>query len=373
MGVLTRGKTWYVDFRLQRKRYRLKSPDNSKHGAECFEARLRHEFAVSGTVSHLLKPLERKTFGKFAKEWLETYVQIHNKHSERYSKKKILAGHLVPFFGSTSLEDISTAHIEAYKKRELESGVSKKTVNNRLTVLRKCLNSAQELGELEVVPKIRQFKLGATSFTYLEERDVQCLLVAAATEQERTLILVAVRTGLRISELRALRWQDVDFTRSMISVTRALVYNHLDTPKNGRVRHVPITKEVAQVLRRLPHDGELVFHRNRQPLAYWTITHRLHQACARAGIKRIGWHVFRHTFASHLASRGAPLAAIKDLLGHSTVNMTMRYAHLSPNVLRGAIDLLDPEKWAPDGHSQSAPPSHELHTTTTRAFEFSRE
>ena len=87
MGVLTRGKTWYVDFRLQRKRYRLKSPDNSKHGAECFEARLRHEFAVSGTVSHLLKPLERKTFGKFAKEWLETYVQIHNKHSERYSKE----------------------------------------------------------------------------------------------------------------------------------------------------------------------------------------------------------------------------------------------------------------------------------------------
>ncbi len=69
--------------------------------------------------------------------------------------------------------------------------------------------------------------------------------------------------------------------------------------------------------------------------------HPLWRACRRAGLRRIGWHVLRHTFASHLVMRGVPLKAVQELMGHATIDMTMRYAHLSPHVAREAVKVLD--------------------------------
>ena len=69
--------------------------------------------------------------------------------------------------------------------------------------------------------------------------------------------------------------------------------------------------------------------------------HPLKRACKRAGLRQIGWHVLRHTFASHLVMRKAPIKAVQELMGHSTITMTERYAHLSPDVRKDAVRLLD--------------------------------
>jgi len=71
------------------------------------------------------------------------------------------------------------------------------------------------------------------------------------------------------------------------------------------------------------------------------VKHPLWRACRKAGLRQIGWHVLRHTYASHLAMRGAPLKAIQELLGHATIEMTMRYSHLSPGVRRDVVRMLD--------------------------------
>src|SRR5262249_35485125 len=81
-----------------------------------------------------------------------------------------------------------------------------------------------------------------------------------------------------------------------------------------------------------------------RPLNHSWLTYYLDKACQKAGLRRITWHVLRHTFASHLAMRGVPLNTVQALLGHSTIMMTMRYAHVAPSTLRSAIDLLNPKR-----------------------------
>jgi site-specific recombinase XerD len=80
-------------------------------------------------------------------------------------------------------------------------------------------------------------------------------------------------------------------------------------------------------------DGEMI--------KYTELRHPLWRACRKAGLRPVQWHACRHTFASHLVMRGVPLKAVQELLGHSTIQMTMRYAHLAPEVTRDAVNLLD--------------------------------
>ncbi len=264
-----------------------------------------------------------------------------------------MSASLVPFFGRKQLNEITTADIEGYKAEQLKRGNCNKTVNNRLAVLRKCLTTAVEWDALKSVPRFRQLRAAPPAFRFLEEHEVAKIIYACATDMERTLVFVAVRTGLRFSELSALEWQDVDFGRRTVTIRRANVGGHIGTPKNGRIRYVPLTNDVIEKLKTLNRDSDLIFHRNGKRLIYWPSLCFLQRACKRANIAPIGWHTLRHTFASHLASKGASMQAIKDLLGHSTLTMTLRYAHLAPETLRDTIELLDsqqtPKVWATGG------------------------
>ncbi|MGE5184808.1 MAG: tyrosine-type recombinase/integrase [Acidobacteriota bacterium] len=113
--------------------------------------------------------------------------------------------------------------------------------------------------------------------------------------------------------------------------------------RQRHAREIPLGEDVLKALKAHRHlRGKLVFCTMEGEVfsvgepRYW-----LAQVCRKAGLREIGWHTLRHTFASHLAMRGAPLKAIQELLGHATIQMTMRYAHLAPEVARDAVRLLD--------------------------------
>lgn len=338
-------EAWGVDVQAVGKdgklrRMRRISPIQSRRAAEKLEHELRVELlSADDTVE--VPTVEIPTFAAFADRFIDNYAVTNNKLSEVKSKRKILRVHLLPEFGKLKLDKIGPPEIEVYKAKKIKAGLARKTINNHLTVLRKMLATAIEWRVALVLPAIKWLKAPQPEFDFLtfEEAD---RLIDCAPNDWRTMITVAVRTGLRIGELLALRWSDVDLAAGRIFVRQAVSEGIIGTPKNGRSREVALSAQAAAVLRDHPRCGTFVFcARNGTMISRHAVRGPLRVAAKRAGIRFIGWHTLRHTFASHLVMRGAPIKAVQELLGHSTIEMTMRYSHLSPDARREAVRLLD--------------------------------
>ncbi|HIA00863.1 MAG TPA: site-specific integrase, partial [Myxococcales bacterium] len=153
----------------------------------------------------------------------------------------------------------------------------------------------------------------------------------------------ALRTGLRRGELMALRWEDVDLKASKLFVRRNVWRGQITTPKNGRMREVPLSPEAVRVLRGHRHmRSELVFcNEDGSMVGRKQMRNIVPRVCRRAGLRRVQWHVLRHSFASQLVLAGVPLKAVQELLGHRDIKMTMRYAHMAPSALSDAVSKLD--------------------------------
>jgi integrase len=297
-------------------------------------------------------PTASVTFGRFAEEsFLAVYAAMHNKPSELAAKTTILRRHLLPCFGARPLAEIRAEEIERYKAGKLASGLSRKTINNHLAVLSRLFKLALEW---EVLLRAPRFKLLATlepEFDFLDFED-GASLVDGAEPVWRGIILFGLRTGLRLGELRALRFSDVSLPGRKLVVRRAAWNGTVGSPKGGRPREVPLSEEVLSLLRAMPRPAsasELVFgHPSGRMYSRNEMKWPLWRACKAAGLRKIGWHVLRHTFASQLVMRGVPLKAVQELLGHRDIRTTMRYAHLSPQSRREAVEKLS-APWSSEG------------------------
>lgn len=312
----------------------------SKRDAEVWERRVLAELA-SGTYGRKEDGVV-PTFAEFSREFVENYATPNNKPSEVESKQAILKLHLVPTFGALRLADIDGRRIEAFKAVQRKADLSPKSVNNQLAVLRRILAVAHEWGVIAAVPKVTWLKAPKPEFDFLDFEEAERLL-AGADPAWRPMILVGLKAGLRQGELLALRWEDADLVTGRLLIRRAVARGKIGTPKSGKGREVPLSAESVRALMSYRHrKGELVFcAENGRMLRKGECKWPLWSACRAAVLRRIGWHVLRHTFASHLVMKGVPLKVVQELLGHATIEMTMRYAHLSPAVSRDAVALLD--------------------------------
>ena len=339
--------SWWVDFRADHTRYRKRSPENSRAGAKDYEATLRQKLArgepIFGTVEG---EQQKQIFEEFAwYRWFDEYVVPNNKPSEQKTKRTILRSSLVPFFGKMCIDDIRTHHVEQFKAQALKKGIARKTVNNHLTVFKKCMTTAYDWLSLPgAPPKIVWLKCAPPRMDYLSP-DECALLIRCAHAVTREMILAALRTGMRQGELRGLQWSSIDWQNRTIAVrhSRCDYTKELQTPKSNRERHIPMDIDVYEMLLKRRRDTGYVFvDAAGQPFNGFRLASRLSRVRERAGLRKIGWHTLRHTFASHLVMRGVPLTAVQILMGHSTITTTMRYAHLAPSTLRTAIDMLNP-------------------------------
>lgn len=348
-------KAWYADFRFthpdgRTERIRKRSPVQTKRGAEEFERQLRDAMLTGRTNKEVPR------FKDFAQEFLETYAKANNKPSEQAAKESILRVHLVPAFGRMALDEISVREVEHLKARLLAKGLKPKSVNNALTVLGRLLNYAAEVGVITSAPRVKFLKVMQPKFDFLTFEELERLVEAAEDEVDvQAAIIVGADAGLRAGEIRALEWQDVDMKARRLTVRQADWRGFIGTPKGRRSRTLDLTERLWRILQGIRHlRGEVVFcHADGRRWNRTEMDTKLWRVCKRAGLRRIGWHVLRHTFCSHLAMQGVTAKAIQELAGHSSLSTTERYMHLTPDVTSAAIKKLDARpvgnRWAMGG------------------------
>lgn len=190
-------------------------------------------------------------------------------------------------------------------------------------------------------PIIKVFPVPPPVVVYLSDEECRDLLAGQNDLMTYTMILTALHTGMRLGELCALSWEDIDFRQRILTVRHSMVRGIMSSPKSNKIRHIPLSQELATTLGGQQRPNGLVFQDNGKPISDYAAEQLLTKACARAGIRRVSWHKLRHTFATQLAGRKVPLRAIQLLLGHSTIQMTERYAHFAESSLSEAISVLD--------------------------------
>ncbi len=328
------------------------------------EARRRCQ-RVLGNVAHGYHPLhgirggDGMTLGKFIADAYTTWINASRPRTAADTLEK-LQRHFSTWYPEP-LTTITVERIESWKARRLSEGRSPSTVLRDLFTLSSVLRRAMKEGELTENPmrrvdKPRIDRRGKVRFldeaeesqlrVALEHRDHAMKSAREVTNRRRLrrgqpllspfrhfsdhlapAVLLTINTGLRRGELLKLRWASVDFNRRLLTVEGR-------NAKSRQTRHVPLNDEATNVLLRWQEQSQnkgRVFEFSTGFKTSWQ------KLLNRAGITRFRWHDLRHHFASRLVQRGVPLNTVRDLLGHSTLQMSLRYAHLAPDQRREAV------------------------------------
>jgi hypothetical protein len=287
-----------------------------------------------------------KIFDELADYWVAT--RVPQKRSGHHDES-IIRCHLRPHFGKLRMRDfLGEKGVKAVDEFIVSRmHLDKKTVLNIVTLLGSMLNVAVEFGWLAKMPKIRRPKvrLFNKDFRFLRTDDeVRRFLASSRDEGEcvYTMYTTAVYTGLRAGELAGLHRDDVDFSTRLICVQRSY-----DGPTKAEdVRYVPILDALLPVLRAwmLRCPGRYVFPNQAGAMhgpssrVFQEVLHRVLDSAGFPMVERKGkpvryvcFHDLRHTFASSWVRHGGDLFKLRSILGHKTIQMTMRYAHLVPN------------------------------------------
>jgi integrase len=271
------------------------------------------------------------TFAELAEEYrpfAERTKSESSLRSEKCTMKKLLE-----YFGSRKLTQIAPYDVERYMlKRGKE--VSPSTVNRSYALISHMLNKAVDWGYIKDNPcrRVKPFKEPPGRVRYLSGSE-RVRLLDACSGMLKDVVLTALLTGMRKGELMSLTWDDIDFERGEIILTRT---------KNNERRIIPVGKDLLLVLQRLhnerPHAHYVFSKPDGRPYGNWRKA--FETACVQAGIKNFRFHDLRHTFASYLAMAGHSAFTIQRLMGHKTIVMAQRYTHLSQAHLRDAVDQL---------------------------------
>jgi integrase len=289
------------------------------------------------------------TFGAACDEWLRYIEHERNRSPSTIAdyRSTVRAGLLPGFGAATPLGRIDTATIDEWRARLLAEGkLSRRSIQKQLTLLGGVMRRAKRRGWISVNPVDDAERVSVKrsgEFNVLTPVQVAAVGRAAETAQDGALFIVAAFTGLRLGELLALRWADVDVAKRLIHVRGSYTLGQSGPPKSGHVRSVPLIDQAMETLDSLSRreyftaPDDLVFagvaggHLDGSALRkrFYTALERAGLAGMRTKAEPITFHDLRHTFGT-LAVQAFPLSDVKAYMGHADIQTTMIYVHHVP-------------------------------------------
>lgn len=343
------------------------SVKGTKKDAEKRLADLLHQLDT-GTF---MKP-SKTTLGEFLERWLKDYAwpNLAPRTAEGY--EHIIRRHLILSLGNIALTQLKPEHLQHYYSEKLsggrcdgKGGLSPRTVRHHHVNLHTALESAVKWGLLSRNPAdaVSPPRSQRPEWHTLSEDDIHTFLEAAKATPYYALFYLAIYTGMRRSELLALRWCDIDLLLCQIYVTRTLhqlrdgsiIYRAPKTVKGRRM--IALSPSAALVLREhkekqeamramlgIPlKDDDLVFSQlDGKPLLPSTVTHAWIKIVRRTGLEGVRLHDARHSHASLMLKQGTYPKIVSERLGHANIGITLdTYSHILPGLQEAAADRFD--------------------------------
>jgi integrase len=335
-GIFKRvdSKFWWIDYMGPDGVRRRESTMTTSKTEALYILSCRRKTVMEGKVPEV-KRIKNTTLKAFS----EPYLIWAERQRSIESKRWLIKG-LIGEFGNITLNNFNTQLIEQYQSKRLKEGKKPATVNRALATLKHMLTKAVEweMADEDVLKKVRRAKLlpeNNRRLRYLKDAEENKSLIEACSPHLKPIVITALNTGMRKGEILGLTWERVDRINSLIL---------LDITKNGERREIPINSTL-----RTAFEERVLTNINGSPYVFCDnsgkpfddVKRSFASACTKAGIKDFHFHDLRHTFASQLVMKGVDITTVKELLGHKTLTMTLRYAHLAPSHKLKAVEMLD--------------------------------
>lgn len=324
---------WYLDFTFNKKRVR-KFGGYTKEQARNTLAKLR---IVNLDEKLGFKKPERKPdvlFENFSKEFMELYSK-QNKRS--WKRDEVSLKSLNPYFKGKTLHEIGPDLVEGYKVKRKADITPRKTlvkgatINREVALLKTIFNKAVEWGRIDTnrILSVKKFKENQTNMKILKDEEA-VQLINSALPHLKPVLIIALNTGMRRNEILSLKWENVDFKNCLIYVKDS----------KSADREVPMNYLVFEILKELSQESEFIFYNPKTKSHIKDIKNSFWTARDNAKIKGLRFHDLRHTAASRMIQNGVDLVTVSRILGHSSIEMTMRYVHSTTEIMRNAVEKL---------------------------------
>ncbi len=285
-----------------------------------------------------VKKIKNVSLSKFKNEFLEYSRHNHTQSTQKHFESAF--NEFIRHIGDPPLNSISYKQIETF--------LSAKRTEASAWTARRCyiaLSSAFETARKwryireNIFRQIQRPKPPEQRPVFFAKEQFKQLLDAVDNKDFRELIITAVSTGLRLAELTNLEWQDVDLIRRIINVVNTSEH----TTKNKKSRSIPISEQLYRILaqRKERRVCRYVFHRNLRKYNDMHVSKRFKKYIRAVGLSdELKFHSLRHSFASWLVMNGTSIYEVSKLLGHSSVSVTMIYAHLLPETRHDTVNKI---------------------------------
>lgn len=259
-------------------------------------------------------------------------------HKRSYGDDVIHMEKVLATFRGRSAESITPRELERFLAQNAEENDwAPATINRYRALLSLVYRLGIENGKVKDNParlvKHRQENNARVRYLSAEEETRLRAYIQETYPEHIPELDLALHTGMRLGEMYSLTWENVNTSRKVLTIPRS---------KNGEKRHVPLNatalSALAELRKRSDGTGPVVQNLDGEPLAsprYW-----FEPALPKAKIRRFSWHCLRHTFASRLVMAGVDLRTVQELMGHKSIEMTVRYSHLAPKHTLAAVERL---------------------------------